>query len=107
MVGIPDHHAGGFGSEAALKSTETRNKRVTELKTDAVVLSSPSLLHPGGSLRVVWRRLVPRQPVGPAPDDAAVCAGSAAPGRRGGQRGPLLALCGVSVHREAGGGDHS
>lgn len=104
MVGIPDHRAGSFSSEAA---TETQNKRVSELQTDTVVLSSPSLLHPGGSLRVVWRRLVPRQPVGPAADDAAVCAGSAAPGRCGGQRGPLLALCGVSVHREAGGGDHS
>lgn len=38
MVGIADHHAGSFSSEAALKSTETQNKRVAELKTDTVVL---------------------------------------------------------------------
>lgn len=57
-------------------------------------------------MRVVWRRLVHWQPLHLAEADAAVRASSAAPGRRGEQRRPLLALCGIAVHRPAGGGDH-
>lgn len=47
------------------------------------------------------------QPFGPAEDDAAVCASSAAPECCGGQRRPLLALRGIAVHRSPGGGDHT
>lgn len=68
---------------------------------------SSSLLHPGGYLRVVWRGFIPWQPVVPAQVDAAAGALFAAQLHHSGKRGQLLALCGVPLHRQDGGGDYT
>lgn len=68
---------------------------------------SSSLLHPGGYLRVIWRRFIPWQPLVPAEVDAAACALFAAQLHRSGKRGQLLALRGVALHWQDGGGDHT
>ncbi len=70
-------------------------------------LFSPSVLHSGWSVRVVRRSVVRGQSSDPEEDHAPLSSDCGPPHGPGVCRRPLLAVCGIALHRPPGVGDYS